>query len=54
MMVFNTMSKAGWEFVESHTSGGFLHYIFRKLVTKDEDAKEGLNLLTFDEIKKSK
>ena len=54
MPIVNMMSKAGWEFVESNTVGNFMHYIFRKLVTKDEEAKMGLNLLTSDEVKKAK
>ena len=54
MPIFNMMSKAGWEFVESNTVGNYMHYIFKKQVTKDEEAKIGLNLLTSEEVKKAK
>lgn len=42
----NYMSKRGWDYVECVTykdgSGNVVHYIFRKYVTNDEEAKEGL------------
>lgn len=38
----NYMSKRGWDYVECVTYGNVVHYIFRKYVTNDEEAKEGL------------
>ena len=42
----NYMSKRGWDYVECVTyaqSGkNVVHYIFRKMVTKDEEAKEDI------------
>lgn len=42
----NYMSKRGWDYVEcvtySHGGSNVVHYIFRKLVTNDAEAKEGL------------
>lgn len=42
----NYMSKRGWEYVDNviykDGSHNVVHYIFKKIVTKDEDAKEGL------------
>ena len=42
----NYMSKRGWDYVECVTykdgSSNVVHYIFRKYVTNDEEAKEGL------------
>ncbi len=42
----NYMSKRGWDYVECVTykegSNNVVHYIFRKYVTNDEEAKEGL------------
>ena len=43
----NYMSKRGWDYVECVTYADFgkqnvVHYIFRKYVTKDSEAKEGL------------
>lgn len=54
MQIVNHMSKAGWEYVSREAIDGYMHYVLRKKVTKDEDAKLGLNLLTSDEIKKAK
>jgi hypothetical protein len=42
----NYMSKRGWDYVECVTykegTNNVVHYIFRKYVTNDEEAKEGL------------
>lgn len=42
----NYMSKRGWDYVECVTykdgASNVVHYIFRKYVTNDEEAKEGL------------
>ena len=42
----NYMSKRGWDYVEcvtySHGASNVVHYIFRKYVTNDEEAKEDL------------
>jgi len=42
----NYMSKRGWDYVECVTykdgATNVVHYIFRKYVTTDEEAKEGL------------
>lgn len=42
----NYMSKRGWDYVECVTykegTSNVVHYIFRKFVTNDEEAKEGL------------
>lgn len=42
----NYMSKRGWTYVENvvYKDGGnmLVHYMFKKTVTKDEEAKEGL------------
>lgn len=43
----NYMSKRGWDYVECVTYGDIgkpevVHYIFRKYVTKDEEAKENI------------
>lgn len=38
----NYMSKRGWEFVESYHYPNSISYLFKKLVTKDEDAKKGI------------
>ncbi|MBQ9236913.1 MAG: hypothetical protein IJ183_03245 [Prevotella sp.] len=42
----NYMSKRGWDYVEcvtySHGGINVVHYIFRKFVTNDYEAKEGL------------
>lgn len=42
----NYMSKRGWDYVEcvTYAQGGknVVHYIFRKMVTKDEEAKEDI------------
>jgi hypothetical protein len=38
----NYMSKRGWDYVESVTYEQVVHFVFRKYVTKDEDAKEDL------------
>lgn len=38
----NYMSKRGWEYVECVTYEKVVHYIFRKYVTSDEQAKEYL------------
>ena len=42
----NYMSKRGWDYVECVTykegTSNVVHYIFRKYVTTDEEAKEGL------------
>lgn len=42
----NYMSKRGWDYVECVTyregTNNVVHYIFRKFVTNDEEAKEGL------------
>lgn len=54
MQIVNFLSKIGWDFVSFENAGGHFFYIFRKLVTKDEDARLGMNLLTADEIKKVK
>ena len=54
MQIVNFLSKIGWEFVSFENVNGHFYYIFRKLVTKDEDARLGMNLLTSDEIKKAK
>ena len=54
MQIVNFLSKAGWEYVSRDNINGQLHYIFRKLVQSDEDAKIGLNLLTSDDIKRKK
>ncbi len=54
MQIVNYLSKVGWEFVNFENVNGHFYYIFRKLVTKDEDAKLDMNLLTADEIKKAK
>ena len=43
----NYMSKRGWDYVEivvySEGTRNVVHYIFRKYVTNDEEAKEGLH-----------
>ncbi len=54
MQIVNFLSKVGWEFVTFESVGGHFYYIFRKLVTNDEEARLGMNLLTSDEMKKSK
>ena len=42
----NYMSKRGWEYVDcvTYAEGKYnvVHYVFRKYVTNDEEAKEGL------------
>lgn len=38
----NYMSKRGWDYVECITYGNVVHYLFRKYVTTDEEAKEDL------------
>lgn len=38
----NYMSKRGWEYVDATTYDNVYHYVFRKLVTKDEEAKKGI------------
>ena len=48
------LSKRGWIFVGTVTPGNLIHYILKKEVSRDEDAKDGLNLLTLDEEKKAR
>lgn len=51
--MFNYMSKRGWEYVESINVEGVYHFIFRKEVSSDEEAKKGLYFETdFDDKKK--
>ena len=38
----NYMSKRGWEYVDDVTYEGVVHYVFKKYVTNDEEAKDGL------------
>lgn len=38
----NYMSKRGWEYVDNVTYGNVVHYVFKKIVTNDEEAKEDL------------
>lgn len=38
----NYMSKRGWDYVEATTYGNVYHYVFRKLVKSDEEAKKGI------------
>lgn len=38
----NYMSKRGWEYVECVNYEKVCHYIFKKKVTSDKEAKEGL------------
>ena len=38
----NYMSKRGWDYVECITYGNVVHYLFRKYVKTDEEAKEDL------------
>ncbi len=41
--LLNFMSKRGWEYVSQiETDGKMLNFLFRKYVTNDEEAKEGL------------
>lgn len=40
--IINYMSKRGWEYVESNPSTNSLSYLFKKQVTKDEDAHKGI------------
>ena len=40
--MFNYMSKRGWKYVESYNYGNTLHFLFKKQVRTDEEAKEGL------------
>lgn len=54
MQIVNFLSKAGWELVTFENVNGQFFYVFRKLVLKDKEAKEGMNLLTEEEIKKVK
>jgi hypothetical protein len=50
----NILSKSGWIFVESNEAGGLMHYVLKKEVKNDEEAKAGLNLLTASQIKEAK
>ena len=50
----NILSKAGWMYVESNIKGGLIHYVMKKEVKSDEEAKAGLNLLTASQIKDTK
>ena len=54
MQVVNHLSKVGWEYINREAIDSHIYYVLRKQVTKDEDAKNGLILLTSDEIKKAK
>ena len=54
MQIVNFLSKVGWELVTFENVNGQFFYVFRKLVLTDNDAKEGMNLLTEEEIKKVK
>lgn len=54
MQIVNFLSKIGWELVTFESVGGHFYYIFRKLVTTDEEIRMNMNLLTLDEIKKIK
>ena len=38
----NYMSKRGWDYVDASTYDNVYHYVFRKLVKSDEEAKNGL------------
>lgn len=40
--IINYMSKRGWEYVESYHYPNSISYLFKKQVTKDEDAKKGI------------
>ena len=42
----NYMSKRGWEFVQCERYNDEYHYILKKQVTSDQEAKEGLYFLT--------
>ena len=39
MQIVNYLIKIGWEFVSFESVDAHFYYIFRKLVTKDEEAK---------------
>jgi len=54
MQIVNYLSKIGWEIVTFENVSGQFYYLFRKLLIKDEEARAGMNLLTSDEIKKTK
>ena len=38
----NYMAKRGWEYVDDVSYGNVVHYVFKKYVTNDDEAKEGL------------
>lgn len=40
--VLNYMSKRGWDLTQTYEYEGVLRFLFRKLVTNDDEAKEGL------------
>ena len=42
----NYMSKRGWEFVQCERYNDEYHYILKKQVTSDQEAKEGLYFQT--------
>lgn len=50
----NMLSKLGWIFVESNVRGNYMHYLLKKEVKNDNEAKAGLNLLTSSQIKEMK
>ena len=54
MQIVNYLSKIGWEIVTFENVSGQFYYLFRKMLIKDEEARAGMNLLTSDEIKKTK
>ena len=41
--MLNYMSKRGWELNQTYTIQNVVRFLFRKLVTTDEEAKEGLH-----------
>ena len=41
--MMNYMSKRGWEMNQTYVVQNVVRFLFRKLVTTDEEAKEGLH-----------
>ena len=54
IQIVNLMSKVGWEYVRCENIGSDLDFILKKKVSNDQEAKDGLNLLTDEELKKAK
>lgn len=40
--MMNYMSKRGWDMNQTYSYGNVVRFLFRKLVTTDEEAKDGL------------